>query len=201
MLNRRFEMFVFAMTTAIGLRRFLSRSGSLPGVTAIMLSSTLIACVGCGDSKVAVPPSSTPGTVAASPSAETKADALADVLLRAKTGDIDTAIQRFVSSAPDNWIESTSLEDIRMSEASFANLDPAEKSRFQQQFIDRVGEIKGFTRTVMDRANDARQKGDTETAERYLEAVNRLGRQLRDSDTVIVFQQTGKALAEVKLSE
>jgi hypothetical protein len=88
-----------------------------------------------------------------------------------------------------------------MSEASFANLDPAEKSRFQQQFIDRVGEIKGFTRTVMDRANDARQKGDTETAKRYLEAVNCLGRQLRDSDTVIVFQQTGKALAEVKLSE
>ncbi len=65
----------------------------------------------------------------------------------------------------------------------------------------RIGEIKGFARTVVDRANDAKRKGDKATAERYLEAVNRLGRQLRDSDTVILFQQTGKALAEVKLSE
>lgn len=88
-----------------------------------------------------------------------------------------------------------------MSEAAFGKLDRAEKDRFQQQFIDRVGEIKALTRAVMDRANDARKNGDTATAERYLEAVNRLGRQLRDSDTVTVFQQTGKALAEVKLSE
>jgi hypothetical protein len=59
----------------------------------------------------------------------------------------------------------------------------------------------GFARTVVDRANDARQKGDKATAERYLEAVNRLGRQLKDSDTVIVFQQTGEVLAEMKLYE
>ncbi len=194
-------MFVFAMRTAIRASRLLGRLGSLQGATAIMLSSTLIACVGCGDSRVAVPPSSAPGSTAASPSAEIKVDALADILRRAKSGDIDTAIQRFVANAPDNWIKATALEDIRMSEASFANLDRAEKTRFQQQFIDRVGEIKGFTRTVIDRANDALQKGDKATAERYLEAVNRLGRQLRDAETVIVFQLTGKALAEVKLSE
>lgn len=194
-------MFVFATKTAIGTKRFLSRSGRLQEATAIMVASTLIACVGCGDSKEAVPPTSAPDATAASPSAEARVDALADVLLRAKNGDIDAAIERFVSSAPDNWIESTALEDIRMSEAAFAKLDRADKDRFQQQFIDRVGEIKGLTRAVMDRANDARKKGDTATAERYLEAVHRLGRQLRDSDTVIVFQQTGKALAEVKFSE
>lgn len=198
-------MFVFAMVTAFGARRFLGDLGSLQGATAIMLSSTLIACVGCGDSKVANPPSATPGTTVASPSAEIKAeiksDALADILRGAQAGDVDTAIQRFVSSAPDNWIETTALEDIRMSEASFMSLAHNDKARFQQQFIDRVGEIKGFTRAVIDRANDAKQNGDKEAAERYLGAVNRLGRQLRDSDTVIVFQQTGKALAEVKLSE
>jgi hypothetical protein len=194
-------MFVFAMTTAIEARRFLSRSGGLHGATAIMVTSTLIACVGCGDSKEAVPPTSAPDATAASPSTEARVDALADVFRRAKTGDIDTAIERFVSSAPDNWIESTALEDTRISEAAFGKLDRAEKDRFQQQFIDRVGEIKALTRAVMDRANDARKNGDTATAERYLEAVNRLGRQLRDSDTVTVFQQTGKALAEVKLSE
>jgi hypothetical protein len=88
-----------------------------------------------------------------------------------------------------------------MSEAAFAEVDRAEKSRLQQQFIDRVVEIKGFARTVIDRANAAKQRGDLETATRYLEAVNRLGRELRDADTVTVYQQTGKALAEMKLSE
>lgn len=80
-------------------------------------------------------------------------------------------------------------------------MNRVEKARLQQQFIDRVGEIKRFARTVIDRANDAKKKRDKETAARYLEADHRLGRQLRDSDTVNVFQQTGKALADVKLSE
>jgi hypothetical protein len=88
-----------------------------------------------------------------------------------------------------------------MSEASFMELDRDEKNRFQQKFIDRVGEIKGLAGKVMERANDAKKKGDTVTAELYLQAVNRLGRQLRDADTVLVFQQTGKALAAMKLSE
>lgn len=183
MLNRNHNPFVFATTTAI------------------LLSSTLVACVGCGDSNATVAPSAAPAPAAAAPSAETKTDALAEVLQLAKAGDIDTAIQRLVSSAPDNWIESTALEDFRMSETTFASLDNAEKARLQQRFIDRVGEIKGFAGTVMDRANDFRKKGDKATAERYLQAVHRLGRQLRDSDVVIVFQQTGKALAQAKLSE
>lgn len=161
---------------------------------------SLTACAGCGDSKTTVPPSSTSGNPAVSPATDTKTVALADVLERAKAGDIEKAIEQFVSSAPDHWIESTLLEDLRVSEASFVKLDRDEQNRLQQQFIDRVQEIKSFTRIVMDRANEARQKGDNATAERYLEAVNRLGRQLRDSDTVTVFQQTGKALAELKLS-
>lgn len=194
-------MFGFSETTAIAFRRFRWSLRSLRGLTAILLSSMLIACVGCGDSKVPAAPSSTPASTVASPSAQTTASSLADILQRAKDGDIESAIQRFVFSAPDSWIQSTALEDLRMSEASFAKLDRLEKARLQQQIIARVGEIKGFVRTVMDRANDAKKKGDNETAERYLEAVHRLGRQLRDSDTMIVFQQYGKALAETKLSE
>jgi hypothetical protein len=194
-------MFGFAMTAAIIFSRFRWSLRSLRGLTTLLLSLLLIACVGCGDSTVPVAPSSVPASTVASPSAETKADSLADILQRAKAGDIDTAIQRFVSSAPDNWVQSTTLEDVRMSEASFAKLDRVEKARLQQQIIDRVGEIKGFARTVVDRANEAKKKGDKETAERYLEAVHRLGRQLRDSDTMTMFQQFGKALAEMKLSE
>lgn len=182
-------------------KQSFGRLGGLRKSTAFMLSATLIACVGCGDSKVPLSPPPTPGSASAARPAEAKSDALADVLQQAKAGDIDAAIQRFVSSAPDNWIESTALEDIRMSEATFANADRVERARLQQQFIIRVGEIKNFARTVMDRANEAKQKGDHETAERYLQAVRRFGRQLRDSDTVTVFQQTGKALAEVTLSE
>lgn len=194
-------MFGFAMTTAIAFSRFRWSLRSLRGLTAILLSSMLIDCVGCGDSKVQVAPSTSPASTVASPSAETKASSLADILQRAKDGDIESAIQRFVFSAPDSWIQSTALEDLRMSEASFAKLDRVEKARLQQQIIDRVGEIKGFVRTVMDRANDAKKKGDKETAEQYLDAVHRLGRQLRDSDTMIVFQQYGKALAAMKRPE
>ncbi len=124
----------------------------------ILLSSMLIACVGCGASKVPAAPSSAPASAAASPSAETKADFLADILQQAKAGDIESAIQRFVSNAPDNWIQSTTLEDLQISEATFAKLGRVEKARLQQQIIDRVGEIKGFARTVIDRANDARRK-------------------------------------------
>lgn len=194
-------MFGFAMTTAIAFSRFRRSLRNLRGLTTLLLSLMLIACVGCGDSKVPVAASSAPASTFASPSAETKADSLADILQRAKAGDIESAIQRFVFSAPDNWIQSTALEDLRISEAAFAKLDRVEKARLQQQIIDRVGEIKGFARTVIDRANDAMKKGDKETAERYLEAVHRLGRQLRDSDTMTMFQQFGKALAGMKLSE
>lgn len=194
-------MFRFGMTTAITFSRFRWSLPRLRGLTAILLSWMLIACVGCGDSKVPVAPTTVPASTVASPSAETTADSLADILQRAKAGDIESAIQRFVYGATDNWIQSTALEELRMSEASFAKLDRVEKARLQQQIIDRVGEIKGFARTVMDRANDAKKRGDKETAERYLEAVHRLGRQLRDSDTMTMFQQFGKAMAEMKLSE
>jgi hypothetical protein len=193
---------VLPLSRSIGLvsRRPVRRFAILRS-TVIVFSATLIACMGCGESKGPVSPSPEPSSVSNSPQAEAKSDVLADILQRAKAGDVDTAIQQFVSGAPDNWIESTGLEDLRMSEAAFAKVDAAEKSRLQQQFIDRVGEIKGFARTVIDRANAAKQKGDMETATRYLEAVNRLGRELRDADIVTVYQQTGEALAEMKLSE
>jgi hypothetical protein len=116
-----------AMRTVIASRPFLSCSRRLRRSTAIILSSTLIACAGCKDPNVADSSASNPGSPAASPSAESKADALAELLQQAKTGDIDIAIQRFVSDAPDNWIESTALEDLRMSEASFMELDRDEK--------------------------------------------------------------------------
>lgn len=200
-LKWRFEVLVFTTTNTIVPRRLIGSSGHLRVSLTIVLSSTLLAIVGCGDSQETVSPTSNSGSATVSLSAETKEDFLADLLQRVRTGDIDTAIQQFVTSAPNNWIESTSLEDFRMSESSFDKLDRVEKVRVQQQFIDRVGELKGFARTVIDRANEAKQKGDMATAEQYLEAIHRLGRQLRDSDTVIVYQQIGKALAEMKLSE
>lgn len=152
-------------------------------IGSLILFSSLIAGLGCDDSK-------SPTT-----------DPLADVLQLANAGDLNSAIQRFVSDAPENWIESTFLEDLRMSEATFAKLDRNEKTRMQRKFIDRVEEIKRFARSVIERANEANQKGDKETAERNAEAVRRLGRQLRDFDTVLVFQQMGKAISEIKLSE
>jgi hypothetical protein len=196
-------MFLFAKTR---------RRASMPGgrfidlwISATLIVSTvLFSCSGCSDSDPPVspvPPTGSAPVAAAPPAEASKTDPLAEVLRLAKAGDIDAAIQGFVANAPDNWLESTSLEDVRMSEAAFAAADTAEKALLQQQFIDRVGEIKGFARTVIDRANEAKKRGDQETAQRYLDAVNRFGRQLRDADTVIVFQQIGNALASMTLSE
>ena len=197
-------MFPSSTPVEMALRR-PRRATILRGSIAIVFSASLIAGIGCGDTKVSVSPAPAPAPAPASDSAakpaDARSDALAEILQRAKVGDVDTAVQLFVSGAADNWIESTGLEDLRMSEAAFSVLDRAEKSRFQQLFIDRVGEIKGFAGTVIDRANAAKQKGELETAKKYLEAVNRLGRQLRDAHIVTVYQQTGKVLAEAKLSD
>lgn len=193
-------MFPSSTPVEIALRR-PRRATILRGSIAIVFSASLIAGIGCGDTKVSVSPAPAPASDSAAKPADARSDALAEILQRAKVGDVDTAVQLFVSGAADNWIESTGLEDLRMSEAAFSVLDRAEKSRFQQLFIDRVGEIKGFAGTVIDRANAAKQKGELETAKKYLEAVNRLGRQLRDAHIVTVYQQTGKVLAEAKLSD
>jgi len=72
-------MFWFAMTAAITFSRFRWSLRSLRGLTTLLLSLLLIACVGCGDSKVPATPSSTPASTVASPSAETTASSLADI--------------------------------------------------------------------------------------------------------------------------
>lgn len=151
-----------------GVWRGASHIGSL------ILFLSLLAGLGCDDSK-------SPTT-----------DPLADVLQLAIAGDLNSAIQRFVSDAPENWLESTFLEDLRMSEATFAKLNCNERTRMQRKFIDRAGEINRFGRSVIERANETNQKGYKQTSERNLEAVRRLGRQLRAFDTVLVFQQMGK---------
>ncbi len=75
------------------------------------------------------------------------------------------------------------------------------KSQLQEQFIQRAAELKGLAHTVMDRALEAKEEGDDETARRYVEAVNRFGNQLRNADTVSVLKQVGSALANATLDE
>jgi len=128
-------------------------------------------------------------------------DPLAKVLRLFDQNNPDAAIHQFVDDAPKNWVKSTEMEELQLSEAEFSELSRAERSSLQQQFIDRVGEIKVFAREVVARASKAKKDGNEERAEKYMEAVNKLGRQLREADVVIVFQQTGNALANVTIDE
>ena len=160
-------MFLFAKKRPRASRTTTRHLVNLRRSTVVILITVLLAYSGCGDSKApgtAAPQAGSTPVAATSPAGSTKTDPLADVLRLAKAGDIDAAIHGFVATAPDNWLESTSLEDIRMSETAYASADRAEKVRIQQQFIDRVGEIRGFARTVIDRANEAKKRGDQETA-------------------------------------
>ena len=95
-----------AMQLSREIRRFEKDTalvaGSLRGSIVTMGAASLIACVGCGDSEVPTSASPTPGSVSASSPTEAKADALAVIVQRAKSGDVALAIQPFVSSAPNN---------------------------------------------------------------------------------------------------
>lgn len=144
---------------------------------------------------------SQPPAATAADTGPTGGGPLGDVLVLSAAGDTEAAIQSFVDEAPANWIESSSLEELQLSEADFNTLSRSEKSRIQARIIARVGDIKGLARTVVDKASALKKEGNSETAEKYIESVNQLGRQLCDADIVLVFQQTGKALANASLED
>lgn len=173
---------------------------SFPKISGRLL--TLAACAGIAlSSGCEQPPSSVAATATAANASATGGGPLEEVLDLAEAGDRDAAIERFIHHAPANWVESASLEEFQLSEADFEKLGRSEKSRLQAQFIDRVQDIKTFSRLVVDKALEAKKRGDAATAEKYVRSVNRLGEQLRDADVVLVFQQTGKALAGATLED
>jgi hypothetical protein len=130
-------MFVFAKTKPLAATSTARHSVDPRILALLILSTVLLACCGCGDSKAPVAPGTqaepTPVAATAKPGSS-KTDPLADVLRLAKDGDIDAAVEQFVASAPDNWVESTALEEFRMSEADFVALDRADKTRLRQRY-------------------------------------------------------------------
>ena len=130
--------------------------------------------------------------------ASAKSDPLHEVLQLIEHGDMDSAIEKFMANGETNWIETTSLKEFTLSEADFMSLGTFfsrhKQTPLQQKFIQRVTEIKQMARIVRDRAIAAKSQGDTKTANDYIHAINRLGEQLKNSNTVLVFQQTGMAL-------
>lgn len=197
-------MFLFGSTRPFFSTTTTCRFPTLSLSATPALFAALLVCSGCGDSEAPVPPNTQAKSTPVADSREAgqgESDPLADVLRLAEAGDTDAAIKQWVDDPPENWVESTSLEEFQLSDAGFADLSGDERNRLQQQFIDRIGEIRGFAREVIKRAEEAKQRGDEETAQKYVEAVRRFGRQLRDSDTVVLFQQTGNALAKSSLSD
>ncbi len=133
----------------------------------------------------------------------TKSDPLHEVLQLVQNGDMDGAIDKFISNVAIDWIETTSLREFRISEAEFVSLGTYfsryKQAPLQQKFIQRVTEIKSMARMLRDRAIAAKSRGDTQAADDYIHAINRLGEQLRYSNIVLVFQQTGMALERIAL--
>ncbi len=136
-------------------------------------------------------------------STHAKCDPLQSVLQLIENGDMDGAIDKFISNGTTNWIETTSLKEFRISESEFASLGTyfsrSKQTALQQKFIQRVTEIKNMARILRDRAISAESRGDIQEADAYIHAINRLGEQLTCSNTVLVFQQTGMALQRISL--
>lgn len=181
---------------------------SFAHLLAYLVLLAALVCTGCDNSESggasssrdAVPESRPQGTQATAQQSSNAEDPLSKVLRLHRAGDSDAAIRLFVSDTPENWVASTQLEELQISEADFSELPHGERSRLQQQFIDLTKDIKGLARTVIERASQAKDAGDNEKAEEYIAAVNKLGRQLREANVAVVFQQTGNALANARIT-
>ncbi len=124
---------------------------------------------------------------------------LGRVLELSQAGDIDAAVDQFVARGPDSWLNPPALPELEVTETEFQQLSRSERAEFQTRVIERVGEIKSFARALIDRASEAKARGELESAERYIASLNAFGRQLRNSDTVSSFRETWNALANLEL--
>jgi hypothetical protein len=144
-----------------------------------------------------------PTSMKATYSLSTETDPLHDILLLVKNDDMDTAIEKFMAKGEVNLIATTSLKEFKISEAEFVSLgtffNRSQQAVLQEKLIQRVTEIKKLARMLRDRAIAAESRGDTKTADAYVRSINHLGKQLRNSNTVLVFQQTGMALESFAL--
>ena len=166
--------------------------------------ASLLLVSGCGGktetpTKASSDPS--PGSTPSGPSSNVQSDdPLAD-LLRLADGDADAAIEQFVKQSPENWFAKTSLQEFTMSETEFAALGRDEKTKVQQQLINRVTQIKTLYRQLLTKAAEANKNGDEETALKYIKAIHRFGAQLSEAGVVDLLKKTGDSLTTASLDE
>lgn len=127
------------------------------------------------------------------------ADPLADLLELVHSGEHEQASELLLESTPTSWLESTSLEEFQLSESQFVDLRPSERNRLSQKQLDHVRDLKTLSRTVVQRAQSAKTRGDDELARRYIAAICQLGAELQESNAVLVLQLTGGSLARTEL--
>ena len=126
-------------------------------------------------------------------------DPLANILALSSEGQAEQAIRQFLESAEIDWVATTSIPTFELSESDFEQLSRIAQANTKGQLIQQVMQIKGFARKVIARANELNAAGDTTLADQHIDAVRRLGEQMRDADILRVLQRTGEALAGASL--
>jgi len=126
-------------------------------------------------------------------------DPLAVIIGLCRAGEHDQATDLLLTFSSNNWLKSTSLEEFQLSEAQFVALNHREKVRLEQKFTDRVNDLKSLARAVVRRAQAAEAQGDDERAQRYIQALCQLGKELEESNVVLVLQLTGQSLTKTAL--
>jgi len=84
-----------------------------------------------------------------------------------------------------------------LSEREFAALPEKERTRLQEEMIDRSATIRGLGKELRQRAVDAAQRGDSELAARLVGALRRFGQANQGDSVTKLMDLLGKVLEEL----
>lgn len=142
---------------------------------ALGISGMLLA--GCQTGK----PTPDHATIASEPL--TQQHDLSDALALWRAGEVDDAVQMYVSVASHKLSREQDLLLFDLTEAEFSALPADEQTRLLQQWLDRSRDLRRLTRAVLE--------SDSGTASL---AVERVGRVHAESDRALIAQKTGEAI-------
>lgn len=166
-------------------------SGIVP-TGAVIVAFLALAGFGCADGSAAQP---------AGKSAESPTEAPRDLekLLGAWPDDATPsteAVERFVELAHRaDWEGALRVSDL--SEGEFISIPEDQRTEVLERLLKRFGRLRALAGAAMERAEALRDRGDTERAGAYVEAVRRAGQANASEDLTPLSQMVGESILKL----